>query len=413
MTIDHASGAEERFPSISNEIPEAVQRCYDTFNKLARHTTEDGHEWAKNQEARLCGWASSLDVSTKKYEMSIRYRLRLNNSIAAVILQIVEGVEACLSLLLRHCSYPVSMFAFRPGKVEALRRETRQAISRLIEVATYLRTAATQKEDDKALEYDPIDGMGNRLLPEHADYVREQIAMHLRVNRSRYANTQEVVQGTPALIDRENSVETWLSRFEDRGQIHLSCDDFMAERLFRTIIQRWRLLCYRKRRAQLIAENADEIVSGSSPVGTTPKTTNPGIHLPVSALRAVDAVANRFRLTIGAEVRTPAPPFAAPTLSAGRTLPKLAVPSASQAASSATGMTKAALTDLEFPSPPHVEKSGEGLCPLCTVPMSVQHFAGEKWRWVFFAFPSAGRTDENQRPRATRYQTIHLRLRGM
>jgi len=72
-------------------IPGGTQKCIDGLARLA--SVQDGpRTWAENQAARLNIWASTLGVFSHGRH-SLEYRLRLNEDMSEMLVQILDGLS--------------------------------------------------------------------------------------------------------------------------------------------------------------------------------------------------------------------------------------------------------------------------------------------------------------------------------
>lgn len=72
-------------------IPRVTQKCIGDLGHVAS-LQGDSQTWAENQAARLNIWASTLGVFSRGRH-SLEYRLRLNEDMAEMLLQILAGLS--------------------------------------------------------------------------------------------------------------------------------------------------------------------------------------------------------------------------------------------------------------------------------------------------------------------------------
>lgn len=361
--------------------------------------------WAEKQRSRLEAWSASLGVNARG-RMSIAYRLRLNPSMAMMIFQLLEGVELCLELLVTKLKQVQPTEVEMPNEVpdktitaEKVRDNANAGVGLLIDIASDLRKLGTQKEEQKALDFDPVDEEGNSLVEDFKHYIRTQCHLHLARTRMRIATG-----------DLHSERESWLANGTEQfvqelvspdGMSGLSAE-FISTRLQATILQRWRLLCYRSRHASSLAVRDSITQSGEEPEDndvTLPQGNETAISAGPQDLTQVPTGA-RTVLTSAATVVTADRKFAQRHL---------------QEEASKTAITKSsgvALGDIDFPPEPEVGEH-EALCPICWIPTPAKDLRGRRWRSAALRASdtqSCALTDVFQVTRATRSPTIHLRL---
>lgn len=323
--------------SSPEEVSRVTIRCLNAFEDVQRRAAplSDEHVWAEDQGARLRMWAAILGVSARG-RMSIAYRLRLNAPMVIMISQLLESIESCLksilsmeargdddsrtglgdmtgnslSFLWRVMNPFKGHWRAGPTRVtrQSLQQNAKYSISLLLELASDLRKLATSKEEQRALLYDPVDAENNSLVPDFRCYVRTICQLHLLLARGRVVRSarDELATGS------QSSAQSMRGKSEDerhedeqaqgskegahsvlsggidvflRGlglpkEDTVSDLDFIELRLRATIEQRWRVLCYRSKHAQLLATEHDEaeslpstdVVQTSSPERLDPNT---------------------------------------------------------------------------------------------------------------------------------------------
>ncbi|KAK0846198.1 hypothetical protein LTR91_022148 [Friedmanniomyces endolithicus] len=107
-----------------------------------------------------------------------------------------------------------------PSKLSAPREDVEEGIGRLIRLSIQLRREGFQQHEVKAVDFEPKDVKGNSMVEEFREFSQFQCSQHLSLERAQ------------------------------------SIDDQLLQRLERTLLKRWRLMCYRSHHANRIANNA-------------------------------------------------------------------------------------------------------------------------------------------------------------
>ncbi|KAK5110336.1 hypothetical protein LTR62_006044 [Meristemomyces frigidus] len=81
-------------------IANGTRGCLDLLQKLGEtdKVPSVGRVWPQDQAARLNLWAASLGVFADGH-LSVEYRLRLNDFVFDIVLQLLAGLYDCLDLL--------------------------------------------------------------------------------------------------------------------------------------------------------------------------------------------------------------------------------------------------------------------------------------------------------------------------
>jgi hypothetical protein len=406
------SDEEYRHP---REIPHLTRACRKGFVDIlrAQGTPDDVCEWAQNQRASLGLWAASLGVFAEG-RLSIEYRLRLNNTFTVVILHILEGVKSCLDIChsivisssdhasasgqsqdsqrswrnlkskLRHPKHRhfprslISTEAHKWSRLSFIQSEADDDISHLIDISGYLRRAWTQREEERALRFEPKDGMNASLVDEFRAHMLLQCRFHFEIDCVQHDQTQ--------LTSNADARKAVLDRHYNQVPLQCPTDPEIVDRVYETIILRWRLICYRIQHAEKFAAEDATSDSASSialqPVRNVRKPRKP----------ARDKSNNdNYAPNIHGPPPTLGQSTAATEISANRPLPERQAQRPNKQYGAAS-MTRVGISGIEFPSAPKVEAGNQNaLCTLCRIIMPKSELQGDSWRYVSRTFKLVGK----------------------
>jgi hypothetical protein len=398
--------------------PEAIRhttrRCFEALTKLQAQGDRLSRygEWAEKQKVRLEAWSVSLGVNARG-RMSIAYRLRLNASMAMMILQLLEGIECCLDLLMSGDTKseqqpsgpsPIQSSEAQPSpsvgafdKVERILENANTGLGFLIDIATDLRKLGTRKEEQRALEFDPVDDEGNSLVEEYKRYIHTQCCLHLE--RTRIQNTIDSHQSANSCSF--SGTGPVAQKIEYVGAENDISTEFITTRVLATVLQRWRLLCYRSHHGRSLAK-IDSIVETEQGLDDNEAVTRSG----ESTTRPTTLRTPGHGISTARTVLT----SVATEVTADRALPK---PSLHKKASKSvvTRSSGVALQDVDFPTQPEGGEH-ETMCPICWIPTPAEDLTGRSWRSVILTIPREHQavTHHCQVPCTPRPPTIHLRV---
>jgi hypothetical protein len=396
------------------EVRRVTKDCLTSFDTVQN---QQGfplqiHSWAENQSARLRMWAASLGVNAKG-RMSIAYRLRLNASMVTMIIQVLESIASSLKSILSMKAHgrKISLLS-RPrwlsrgwataassNTFEDRQNNVTNSISLLLDLATDLRKLGTPREEQRALRHNPVDAEKNSLEPEFRQYVKLMCHIHLVSSRKAVTQDHNEGSGNARAVDRgylkeheeptegfrlhfgENDL--FCSALNDIRNDDISDSNFIELRLRETILQRWRLLCYRAHHAETLASEWSE-----DQVHVLSKNAEEVSVQPATPHAEIASAPQDQRTTISSVATTVHTDYT--VLTKAERAPK-------------TVMTKSgvALRDADFPKAPRIEH-GEAKCPLCHVPMPASDLKGTKWKSVaqwYGWYPSGFNADLAQVPR--------------
>jgi hypothetical protein len=363
-----------------------ARRCGNQFATLAGREdfSRDVRDWAGSQAARMRIWTATLGVFARG-RMSIAYRLRLNVPVTSMILQLLEGIEHCLDTLVswdrdQSTSSKVNskhkfMRRLHLDNHEASTPEQSTAdvmgdakanLDILLDIAADLRKLGTQREEYRALKFDPTDDKGNSLTAEFKQYALVQCRLHLRRTRNAV-----VAEDGSKDSEKHHIISEKFANIQICDSPALPGNEMILDRLQATILQRWRLLCYRSHHGRALATDAksdsaaSEVVQSGAPVA--------GVVMP-------ELVEIRVKSLDKSEAPRTIISSAATELTAARMIDIQPVkePVVRSVATRSSGI---ALKDVDFPRQPRADGE-ETLCPLCWIPMPTEDIQGRRWKSV-------------------------------
>jgi hypothetical protein len=221
---------------------------------------------------------------------------------------------------------------------QTLQQEVEDAISQLIDLSVLLRKHGAQQQEDRAASFVPVDENGVSMLSDFVDW-------------SKWACQKSV--------DNQNGFlpENW-----------------MVERIERTMLRRWRLMCYRVHHADRIANS----YAVQLPVVESEKELR---QVPVPNTTADKALPQEISDDGDSVVTVKTKQSSAATHLPG----DYRLPSSTKRLGSSIASSKTHLLPgrHDFPGPPKVEVSSkEFLCPYCRLPQHVKELKRSRWQWV-------------------------------
>lgn len=412
-------------------ISRITRRCHAAFTELQsqKDASAEIRAWAENQGARLKAWAATLGVHAQG-RLSIAYRLQFNEPLATMISQLLDSVESCLRLLTSdrresgsqvvslaeteaensQSLYRFTRISYWSGLLshgshnsapkldvfESRRRDATSNIGILLDIASDLRKPGTQHEEQRAHKFEPVDGQNRPLLQEFAQCVVESCKMHLI--RSRYATTSG-----DAYLASHGRIETDAQGFDDgntksflhgpdklllllQSGVGAPDQDFIFHRLQVTILQEWRLLCYRAHHARFLAEYHKDIQSGddssSSEVGSEFAASPPAKRIKMSQyFPGVSAIyqGQEGKIHDGQDQVITQPTIVPKPESSSATQVSADRKYSKRPPKSSITKMGVTLTNADFPKEVSIQGE-EGICSLCYVPMPAEDLKGEHWR---------------------------------
>jgi hypothetical protein len=344
-------------------------------------------KWADDQAARLRVWNAALGVYARG-RMSIAYRLRLNAPVASMILQLLEGVESCLIPLLAELLHPLQdskayealnrlnsverngSIGTAVQKIASLLNDAKANLDLLLDIAADIRKLGTQKEEQRALRFDPVDHEGNSLTQDFKQYILIQCRLHLVRTRAAI-----IAQDESESSEMAHTTSERISGMEISNGTSLAKDEFILGRLQATILQRWRLLCYRAHHSRVLAYDGDSKKTASE--AEEPEATG-------RVEEAPEQIASESKGKSPVESPGTVESSAATEMTEGRLIAKRPVEEQT-AKSVSTRSSGVALKEADFPRQPRIVGE-ETLCTLCWIPMPAKDLQGRKWRSVLDRF---------------------------
>lgn len=219
---------------------------------------------------------------------------------------------------------------------QSVQHEVEDSISQLLDLSVLLRKQGAQQHEDRAADFVPVEENGDSMVDE-------------------FMRWSERACRKSAENPRNYCVEEW-----------------MVARMQRTMLRRWRLMCYREHHANRIAASRMVRFSGSEPEVAVPKAPDSNIL----ADKAPAPTRSHDAHTI-VTVRTKQS-SAATELPAGFRPPSPGKRPRSSIASSKSHFTPGRH---DFPRAPKVgENSKEFLCPYCRLPQPIRELKRSKWQ---------------------------------
>jgi hypothetical protein len=217
-----------------------------------------------------------------------------------------------------------------------LQQEVEDSISQLLDLSVLLRKHGAQQHEDRAASFVPIDENGDSMLSDFVDWSK------------------------------------WACQKSVENQNGFLPGEWMVERMERTMLRRWRLMCYRAHHADRIANSYAvqlPVVESERDVRQAPvPNAAAGEVLPPDKSDDESSV-----VTVKTKQSS-----AATHLPADYKLPISAQRPGSSVASSKTRLMPGRH---DFPGPPKVEVSSkEFLCPYCRLPQYVKELKRSRWQ---------------------------------
>lgn len=348
--------------------------------------------------------------------MSIAYRLRMNEPMTLIIIQLLEGIENSLELILKEImdvgwkqfiDFWQAFSRVTPEtKIIELQEDAKANIDLLLDIATDLRRPGAQREEQRALNFSPFNDGEDDLMEDFKQHVRDQCRLHLSYTRavnmtpdrtdahqlaeltssnlakfnSELLRDKSLIEATPDPFQKATVAQiipevVQLSAI-DNNRLISADDEYLLDRLQRTIIQRWRLLCYRSEHGRNLA-----FEPGSQETHTIDARPNNTLEL-TKPKDSRPAKQKRQKPTKPGKTQTPRTIIssAATALTANRiTLGQSEKEKRPRSIS--TKCSGVALKDVDLPKEPHI-KGRETMCPLCWIPMPAKDVQGTRWKFV-------------------------------
>ncbi|KAK0318978.1 hypothetical protein LTR54_009872 [Friedmanniomyces endolithicus] len=226
------------------------------------------------------------------------------------------------------------------GELSAPREDVEEGIGRLIRLSFQLRREGFQQHEVKAVDFEPKDVKGNSMVDEFCEFAQFQCSQHLS---------------------------------QEKAQV---IDDQLLQRLERTLLKRWRLMCYRSYHANRIAKstvNKPAVAYQGSVSPDTLSKLEPGQQIPVlipNSTQHASASAVGTRTTQQSSTASVLTKDYRPTDRG-----------ALRASSIATSIPRAVSGKNDFPPAPKFLPGVEEVeCPLCRLIRPRHELHGDNWK---------------------------------
>jgi hypothetical protein len=218
---------------------------------------------------------------------------------------------------------------------QSLQAEVEDSISQLLDLSVLLRKQGAQQHEDRAAQFVPVDENGESMLDEYAEWSQRAC--------------QKSMENADGFLP-----ETW-----------------MVSRMQRTILRRWRLMCYRVHHANRVAASRIidlPFVEPGANITQAPVPSTPATEIPLR----VNARDDRTVITVRTKQSS-----AASELPADFMLPT----PTKRPRSSASSKTRFMPGKHDFPAPPRAEvESREFSCPYCRLPQPAKDLKRSRWQ---------------------------------